>query len=142
MVPGINFQLWSKFQSIARNIYYIQLSFSIKYFIYCVLNTQKNCNKNVLQKKLSCAKRRDSWTGLDISSVQSINCCLSAGEERRGAEINCRNQIKTRYYHYGYFFHKLFIFKGNMHHKYDVSSKVAFYIKDLAAGIIFEKFES
>ena len=32
--------------------------------------------------------------------------------------------------------------KGNMHHKYDVSSKVAFYIIDLAAEIFFENFES
>ena len=39
--------------------------------------------------------------------------------------------------------HLLHIFKGNMHHKYDISLKDAFYIIDLAAGIFFFfKFES
>ena len=34
-------------------------------------------------------------------------------------------------------------FKGNMHHKYDISLKDAFYIIDLAAEIFFfENFES
>ena len=31
--------------------------------------------------------------------------------------------------------------KGNMHLKYDISLKDTFYIKDLATGIFFEKFE-
>ena len=34
------------------------------------------------------------------------------------------------------------MFKGNMHHKYDIGLKDAFNIIDLAAGIFFEKFES
>ena len=31
-------------------------------------------------------------------------------------------------------------FKGNMHHKHDMSSKDAFYVTDIAAGIYFSKF--
>ena len=33
-------------------------------------------------------------------------------------------------------------FKGNMHHKYDVSSKDAFCINDLAAEVFFGNFAS
>ena len=38
-----------------------------------------------------------------------------------------------------YVFHFVKMLKGNMHHKYDVSSKVAFYTIDLAAGIFLLK---
>ena len=40
-----------------------------------------------------------------------------------------------------YVFHFVKMLKGNMHHKYDVSLKVAFYTIDLAAGIFFLKIK-
>ena len=75
--------------------------------------------------------------GNDMSSVQERQKGLAGNNEYMTGGVILKFKPRVLVQGSLYVFHFVKMLKGNMHHKYDVSSKVAFYTIDLAAGIFF-----